>query len=277
MNEEYRYHNTVRKTRLGLNMSFDELIRKANINIIRLQYIEFNGTATIHEAQNLAKALGKTIEDLFPEAMTCLNDYYRRGDSRTHIVKDREKRFEIYKLGLDFGECVYVAKISLKNGVKFKHRLSEYEAYRVRCFFESVEDQNSDKTFVCYDTNTHAVALNRKDVLHIRFEYEYEPFCYNYDTDEHLDQLSIYFRGFTNPELVDCEPDKFESFGECEIDCQLGCLTSSFDTYRPDNLMKNFSVFENRRGQFFFAPFDEVSVLFIPLPHICVPQIEDEE
>jgi len=247
--------NKVRKFREALGLSYEELARRLHCSVRSIKYVESGMMTRFSLAAELADALGRSVEDVFPALRKPLRSL-SGGAYLDRRNNDLDRQFE--NAGIDPDPQLHTVRFVLRNGLERYIALASAECSRLRRNLQA-----PSAIFVCFETATERIALNVKHLVVWQFITEFSPGPELSDDDSGNDQLAIWVGTAKEPKLVNVEPDIMEFGTEAADD--VAVLQTLF--FQLGHCWEDDEVFyvDDDEGDTTYFRADNVSMLSVPL------------
>jgi transcriptional regulator with XRE-family HTH domain len=211
--------NNIRKIRVWKGISQRELAQLANTSQQQIQRIEAGTQAArVDLAERIAAALKVELHELFPGLL-----WLRR--------RSEAKRDEFAKAGVELDDAMHRVYVRLRDGTDEEFVVGRKVADRLRVFSKRIEKPR----FAVFDTFTHRVALNLREVAF--WQFLSDPFVTPKDdeTEEPDEELKLWIVGKAEPEVFGVNYDRDYD----EVSGELGNLSGFFyDLSTTDDLVR---------------------------------------
>lgn len=264
--------NNIREYRTQLSVTQKQLAELANTSQQQIQRIETGQiAASLTTAIAISKALGKSLEDVFPGAETAVSSFKDQRTKTGHYSD--EDLSKVADAGIEMDACNWTLKLYL-NGRNDFYILKMNGADKRRMFRYFCEPDSSEKnTFFMFDTDTHRVALNVNEVVFHQFLFDgpLEPFQDDSEAGELDDSYNVQIILTNGGPVIGLSVDP--DYTDSEDD--LGQLSNLFCMLELEVDPNERCYIEDMDGEYAFIRAGSIAMLQVALD--AVEPLEDDE
>ncbi|MEX0445817.1 helix-turn-helix transcriptional regulator [Xenorhabdus sp. SGI246] len=254
--------NKVKQYRTQLSMTQKKLAELAHTSQQQIQRIETGKiAANITTAQAICSALGKTLDAVFPGAGQSVTAF-RKKIEKTGYYSDKDLS-AIAAKGIEMDPCSWTVKLYLRGHQDFLlFSMNSSDKRRMFYSLQEYEDSDTAKFFV-FDSDTHRIALNVREVVFHQFLFDGPGNIYLGDKSKEQNDSNVIITLTDGGAIVDLsvEPDEPEGNDDDDI----GQLSYIFSMLELEPEPTQRFLIRDMDGEDAFIRVDSIAILQVEL------------